>query len=79
MSQLLGEGVAELQTPLPHRLIADGDPAFGQQLFDLAKAQAKAVVQPHGVTDDFRGKAMVLIPMRGRGNHTPSTSHEAAD
>ena len=79
MSKLLGEGLAKLQTPLADRLIADGYAAFGQQFFDLPKAQAKAVVQPHGVTDDFRGKAMVLIRLSGRGSHAPSTSHETVD
>ncbi len=31
-------------TPRPDRLVRDGDPAFGEQILDVAEAQAKAVL-----------------------------------
>ena len=31
-------------TPRPARLVRDGDPAFGEQILDVAEAQAKAVL-----------------------------------
>ena len=34
---------------------------FSQQLFDVAEAEAKPMVEPHGVTNNFRGKAVTLV------------------
>ena len=40
-------GVVEPEglTPLPDRLVRDGDHAFGEQIFDVAEARAKGVVE----------------------------------
>ena len=34
---------------------------FGQQILDIPEAQAVSVVQPHGVADDVRRKAMPKV------------------
>ncbi len=47
----------EPQTPLPNRLIRYGDTPFGEEIFDIPETQAETVVEPDGVTDDFRGSA----------------------
>ncbi len=51
----------KLLTPLPNRFICDGDPTFGEEFFDFTKAEAEPMVEPDGVTDNFRGKAMTLV------------------
>jgi hypothetical protein len=51
----------KLLTPLPNRFICDGDPTFGKEFFDFTKAEAEPMVEPDGVTDNFRGKAMTLV------------------
>ena len=51
----------KLLTPLPNRFIYDGDPTFGEEFFDFTKAEAEPMVEPDGVTDNFRGKSMTLV------------------
>ena len=55
---------SECQAPLPNRLIRHGDSPFGEEIFDISKAQAKAVVEPDGVTDDCRGESVSAIAGR---------------
>ena len=57
----VGDLAAELETPLPHRLVADDDAADGQHLFHHAQAERKAEVQPDRVADDLSGKAVAGI------------------
>src|ERR1700691_3301282 len=45
-----------LLAPAPHGLVADDDAPLGQKQFDVAKAEAEHVVQPHSMADDLRGK-----------------------
>ncbi len=52
---------AELPAPLPNRFVRHDDSPFGQQILDIPEAQAVSVVQPHGVVDDFRRKAMPKV------------------
>ena len=52
---------AELLAPLPHGFVRHDDASFGQQVLDIAEAQAVAVVEPDRVTDDFRRKAMPQV------------------
>ena len=54
----------ERSTPLPNRLVRHGDSPFGEEIFDISKAQAKAVVEPDGVTDDCRGESVSAIAGR---------------
>ena len=52
---------SERQTPLADRLIRDGDTAFSEEILDISETQAKAVVDPDGVTDDFSRKSVSAI------------------
>ena len=54
----------ERPTPLPNRLIRHGDPAFGEEIFDISETQAEPVVEPDGVTDDFTGESVSTIAGR---------------
>jgi hypothetical protein len=53
-AKFLGEQRSELQHPSSDRFIGDVQPAFRQQIFDIAEAEGKAKLQPHGVPDDVR-------------------------
>ncbi len=61
------EGGAELGAPLPDRLVADDDPAFGKQILDVTKTEMKAKIQPHGVGDDLRRESVAAIRRRVSG------------
>ena len=63
LSALQPPGVvgAELPAPLPNRFVRHDDAPFGQQILDIPEAQAVSVVQPHGVADDVRWKAMPQV------------------
>ena len=37
------------------------DAALGEQIFDISETQAETVIQPDGVTDDFREKAVPAV------------------
>src|SRR3954471_9739794 len=68
-ADLLGEGLAELETPLAHNLTAHLDAAGRQHLFHHAQAQGEAEVEPHGVADDLCGKAVAGVGGLGAGCH----------
>ena len=48
-------------TPLPNCLIRDDQTAFDEEICDISEAQAETVVEPDGVTDDFRGTSVSAI------------------
>jgi hypothetical protein len=52
---------AELQAPLSNGFVGHDDAAFGEQFFHFTKAQAEAMIQPDGVTDDCGRKTMTLV------------------
>ena len=52
---------AELLAPLPNGFVRHDDAAFGQQILDIPEAQGVSVVQPYGVADDLRRKAMSKV------------------
>src|SRR6516162_8905935 len=58
----------ELQHPTPHRFIGDVEPAFGQQLLDIAVAQGEAKVEPNRVLDDLEREAMAAVAKRGHAD-----------
>ena len=58
-AKFLGEQRPELQHPSSDRFIGDVQPALGQQIFDIAEAEGKAKIQPHGVPDDVRRDNLV--------------------
>ena len=77
--ELVGVGLSELPTRIPHGLISQHDPAFGHQLLDVPVTEAEAEIQPHTVADDLHGEAMTLIPIYcGSYAHGASMSYEAA-
>jgi hypothetical protein len=51
----------KLLTPWPNRFIRDGDPTFDEEFFDFTKAEAEPMVEPHGMTDNVRGKPVTLV------------------
>ena len=50
----------ELDRPAPDRLVAHVDAACRQKLFDIAQAETEAEVEPHGMADHLRRKAVAL-------------------
>lgn len=57
----IGKALAELERPLPHRLVADQDTAGGQHLLHHAQAQWKSDIEPNRVGDDLGWKAMTFV------------------
>jgi hypothetical protein len=68
-AKFLGEQRPELQHPSSDRFVRDIQPAFGQQLFDIAEAEGKAKIQPHCVPDDVRRE---LVASKRDRCHSPS-------
>lgn len=54
-------GPAEGVAPQADRLAGNRDPALGQQILDIAEAEAEREVEPHGVGDDLRWKSVSSI------------------
>jgi hypothetical protein len=69
-TELLGVGCAELPTPEADGLVADLDPALGEQLLDITLAQVEPVVEPDGVADDLGGEPMATV-QGGIDGHRP--------
>src|SRR4029077_18674942 len=61
LADLIGERLAELLPPLAHGLVRHANPARRQHFLDHTKAQRKPEIQPNGIADDFRRKAMAAI------------------
>ena len=63
LSSLQPPGVvgAELPAPLPNRLVRHDDASLRQQILDIPEAQAVSVVEPDGMADDVRRKAMPQV------------------
>jgi hypothetical protein len=60
-TDLVGEGLAELETPLPYSLMADRDATGGEDLIDVAQAEWKAKIEPDGMVDDLGRKAIAGV------------------
>ncbi len=54
-------GWPKLSAPLTNGLIRDGDAPVGEEFFDLTEAEAEPMVQPDGVANNFRRKAMAVV------------------
>ena len=61
----------ELLTSMSNGLIRDDDASLGQQVFDIAKAQAETVIKPDSVADDF-GPELMTVVARMAGFHVVS-------
>jgi len=59
--QLNGITLPELAAPLADRFVGHSDPAFHADLVHITVAQSEAVGEPDPMTDDFAGKAVVLV------------------
>jgi hypothetical protein len=46
---------------LPNRFIGDDNPALGQKVFHVAKAQRETMIQPDGVTDNCRMESVSTV------------------
>ena len=56
---------SERSAPLPNGFVGHGDPAFGQEIFDISKAQCEAVIKPHRLRDDIERKAVSTVIWEG--------------
>ena len=54
----------EPPTPFPDGLIGDFDTPAGQQVLHVSEAEREAMIEPHRVADDFRGKLVSALGMR---------------
>ena len=54
-------GMAELETPIPDRFVADRDPTLGQNGFYIAVTQVEIEVEPDGMGDDFSWIPMPFV------------------
>ena len=61
----------EPPTPLPNRLVRYGDAPLSEEIFGIAEAQTEPVVEPDGVTDDFRRESVAVVA-GGRARHRPT-------
>ena len=52
---------AKSVAPLPNRFVGNLYSTFRQKVFDVTKAEAKSMVNPHRVTDDFRWESMTVV------------------
>jgi len=55
-AQTVGEALAELLAPAPHRLIGDDHAPFSQKELNVPQAEAEHVIQPDGMADDLGGR-----------------------
>ena len=51
----------EPSTPLPDGLIGDFDTSAGQHVLHVSEAEREAMIEPHRVADDFRGKPVSAV------------------
>ena len=56
---------------LPNRLVGHGDAPLSEETFGIAEAQTETVVEPDGVTDDFRRESVSVVA-GGRARHRPT-------
>ena len=51
----------ELLTPASNRFIGNGDASLSQKILDITEAHAEAMIDPHGVADDFRWESVSMV------------------
>jgi hypothetical protein len=79
LSDLRGEHWSETVPPEPDGLMADFDPALGQQILDVAKRQRVSHVQHHNQTDDFRRAVEIRNGLVMRQTITPEAIQISSD
>jgi hypothetical protein len=60
-TELIGELLAELETPLPHGFAAHDHASRSQQLLDITKAKVEAVIEPNRMSKTVVGKATTFV------------------
>ena len=54
LAQMRGDHRPEVVYPAAHGLVEDRDPALGQQIFDVAKAEGEPEIEPNRLMYDLR-------------------------
>jgi len=52
---------SKLGAPVSNSLVRHRDTPLGKQIFDVAIAERKPMIEPDGMADDFRRKSMIFI------------------
>jgi len=63
--QRRGEHPTKADAPLTDAFVADDNAPFGQDPFDIAEAQAEAVIKPNGMLDDLARRAEAAVRIAG--------------
>jgi hypothetical protein len=66
-AQPSGDHRPELQHPTAHRFVEEVEPTLGERILHVAVAQGEAKVEPNGVLDNRRQKAVAAIREQGHG------------
>jgi len=54
-----------IEAPFTDGLVGESNTTHRHELFDIAKAQSEAEVEPHSVANDFGREAVAAIERRG--------------
>src|SRR4029450_8875939 len=69
-TQPIGVILPKLPAPFADGFVGHGDTTFEQEFLHIAIAQGEAIVEPDAMTDNFTGKAVVLVTLGvGRKGH----------
>src|SRR5262249_7312519 len=70
-----GELLAELESPTPHGLVRDQDPALKKHFLDEAQAPRESGIEPKGIADDLGGEAVSFVARGRQGNETSARAN----
>ena len=56
---------SKLDAPESDRFPSDDDPAFSQEIFDIAVTEIESVVEPDGVADDVGWESVAFVGIHG--------------
>ena len=68
-TDFVGIDPSEFLRPAPHGLVANGDPARRQQVFDHSQAEGKPEIEPNRMLDDLGRKPIAAIDGFRRLDH----------
>ena len=60
---------SEVFHPAAHRFIGNHDPAFSQQVLDIAEAEGEPGIQPDGLLNDYGWEAISGVADLGHDGH----------
>ncbi len=52
---------SKLVAPQPDRFIADDNPSFSQQIFDISMTEIDSMIEPDGVLNNIRRKSVAFV------------------